>query len=236
MAQKKTLAVLRLEGTLPEYSTDGGTTWRRMPGVSSLQTEVAESETQTVSDFYAQTSYTTPAQTVSDATMEIAAYLPQTGFAADMEASRERGLTYGFRFTAAERPIYGPSGAGVTAAIAAVTGVVTLAGDGADFAGGSTIAVGHALKMAGKYYVIDGIDLDDAGDLAADGLRVLPVPAADVPAGSYSVVNPRMVARFDGEVRNFGAGTGSRDGAYGTQLVVTPTAPLTRIWRAAPPA
>ena len=237
MAAKRAMEQVRLEDALCEYSTDGGSNWREMLNVASLQTEIAEKQTTTVSSLRTIRAYTTEPTDIGDATFELSAYLPHTRFAADMVASRQLGSSVSFRVTTLERAIYGKRASTPATAAIATTGVVTLAGDNpANFAKDDRIAPGSALKIGGKYYIIDSIDVTEAGALdGADALKVYPAPNPAVAAAAYDVVTPSLRAEFTGEVKNFGASTGQRDGAYSTQLIVTPTAALIDIWDAVVP-
>ena len=242
MAAKNAMELMRLEDSLCEYSNDGGVNWREMLNVSSLETQIADKETTVVSSLRTQRAYTREPTDIADGTFNISSFLPHTRFAQDMWDSRLNGTSLRFRLTTPERNIFGPSAAGNTAAVAQNTGVVTLTGNAhADFGEDDRIAVGSALKIANKYFTIDSIKVDSSGDLDGnDALVVIDpgtykAPAAAQAAAVYSVVTPSLRAQFSGEVKNFGAGTGGRDGAPETALIITPTKPLIKIWKAVVP-
>ena len=242
MAAKAAMEIMDLQDSLCEYSTDGGANWREMINASSLATQIADKETSVISSLRVQRAKTREPTEIADGTFGISSFLPHTRFAQDMFDSRINGTSLRFRLTTPERLIFGPSPAGSTAAVAQNTGVVTLSGNSnADFGEDDRIAVGSALKIAGKYFTLDSIAVDSSGDLdGADAIKVIDAttykpPAAAQAAAVYSVVTPSLQARFSGEVKNFGSVDADREGAPETQLIITPTKALINIWKAVVP-
>ena len=128
------------------------------------------------------------------------------------QAGQARALV--FRVDSApEEPVYTPTvSANVTAAIASSDGAVTFAGtlkpeiDAA--LAGYQIAVGHAIKLTGKYYSIT--EIDDSDNVTAVEIPTWEFPSADVAADEFTIVNPKW--RYQGlahvnQIGNFSAAT-----------------------------
>ena len=233
MALKNAMAIVKIEDALVEYSKDGAATWYEVPNVSSISIAVSERVTQTTASLRTLVATTVKPTDIGDITIPFAAYLPQLAMSQDLDASWKNGTKYQYRITTKEETIYSGK-AGVTAAID-TDGVVTLAPappnhTGADFADNDTIAPGNALKMGTNLYIIDSIDLDNSG--ALNELKVRPGPDSDVAAAQYAVVLPALQLKFTAEVKKYGEATGEREGAYTTELILTPNTHVTASdWR-----
>ena len=239
MALKNAMAIVKIEDALVEYSKDGAATWYEVPNVASISIAVSERVTQTTASLRTLVATTVKPTDIGDITIPFAAYLPQLAMSQDLDASWKNGTKYQYRITTKEEAIFTGKVAD-TAAIAMATGIVTFASGTSHFADNDTIAPGDALKLSGatELYIIDSIDLNaDEDDIATDGVKVRPAPAADVAAAQYSVVLPALQLKFTAEVKKFGEATGEREGAYTTELILTPNTHVTASdWRPIIPA
>ena len=153
-------------------------------------------------------------------TINIAAYLPQLPVSGTMSTSWETGSQVQIRATTKERDIWDGTAAALSAVQAAIdtAGLVTFTGTGFDFS--TRIAGrGDAIIIGSAGYIISSIDITGA----TTTVMVAPAPDNAVTADQYKIVNPSLRLQFAGEVKSFGAANAEREGAYSTDLTITPS-------------
>lgn len=206
-----------------EYSKNG-TEWNEIPGLSNFNIAEGEAPSDTTAAF--EGSFSTLGEApIGDVTFTVVSYLPNHQAWRDIKAAKDNGDNLQFRITTPERTVFGPTTGGNTAAVAD-TGIVTIAGDDEAWEG-SIIQRGMALEIGNAKYTIASIDLAADGSLNEVKVNEDDRPGSDVAAGVYSVLLPSLRwGPFAAGIKQTGASEGGVDTAIGSNLVVTPAAPL----------
>ena len=190
-----------------------------VPGISNFNIGVGEAPSDTTSAF--EGSFTTLGEApIGDVNFTVVSYIPNHPAWKRIEEARANGDVLTWKIITPERSVYGPSAAGVTAAVAA-TGEVTLVGAaGVDLAA-ATVQRGMALVLGAAKLTIVSVDVFDAAP--ANNKMYVDHDAAVV-AGLYSIVIPSLLWEFVGGVKQSGSTEGGVDSALGSTLIVTPSA------------
>ena len=241
MALEEKESPMAFEGvkSVIETATDGGD-FVRLRGGDSITYDAGERESSTIPTFEGVVSIL-GTETISDVVINVPAWLPHVPPWPDLETAKMANDDISSRIRTAAKANILASLAARTAAIASATGVVTIAAPAADtdarrdldaLITGDVIKVGHILNVSGdNARTIVSIEVDDdKADGEADRwkMEVLPRPAADVAAATFTIEFPRVQLLFQGGIKKLGTyrlSAGS-DGALGTELVLNPNSPL----------
>lgn len=208
-----------------------GADWHEVDGVGSMSYTAGERGEAQVNAWQGSRSLLGPIPATA-VSFPITAYMPGDWVWGQLYDAWINNTNLQFRVTTPEDKLFpsgdaAMSGARVTAAIAMATGIVTLAGEGADFTG-EDIQRGAVIKIGEGRYSVRSIDLDDNGGV--NQIIVRPFPANDVAAAQYSVVLPSVRIAFGARVRQtnsmeIGADEGS---VLASTLSLQPAGPLPR--------
>ena len=201
-----------------DITKPGGNSFE-VPGINSFAIGTGEAPSDTTPSF--EGSFTTLGEApVGDVNFAVVSYIPNHPAWAVIEKAHEDSQILRWKIKTPPKVIYGPSVAGVTAAIK-ITGEVTLVGDGVDLTD-QTVQRGMVLKVGGKLYTIVSVDGAAGGKMYV--IPVIPVdPVAAIAAAVYSILIPALLWEFSGGVKQTGGSEGGVDSAIGSTLVVTPT-------------
>ena len=175
-----------------QYSTDGGTTRRFLPFITSWNVARAAAESRNVTALgnYSRTIAGAPGARTG--TLEGIRPPGDRNWAA-LDAASEASELVEFSLVSTERTVVGTTSAGNTAAIA-TTGIVTLAGNPDTF-DTDRVAPGMVIKIGSDYHVIR--EISSAGVATVD-----PAPASSVAAAVYSIVEAAWRKSITGTITN----------------------------------
>ena len=201
-----------------EYSSDNGSSWNEIPGISGYTESGGEAPERDVVAFSGVAKRSGHPRVPS---IEVnAVYSPShPAWKAVRKASLDRDVLK-FRLTTAEEEIFSVNSSGNTVAIAITTGVVTFAGTQQPGAS-ECLSPGQVIKVGSSKHVIDSIN--DSGKPV-----VKPAPDQAVDAvTNYSIVLPSLRrGPFDATVRLAGNVSLETEGDLTTSLMLSPRGQL----------
>ena len=203
-------------------SADAGTTWIVIPGVATVATSPGSTPTEETSAFEgtAQRAGSPPIGTM-DVGIPAAAW--SLGVMKTMWEARQSGALLKFKFETEAKTIFTAAGDGNTVAIAANTGVVTLAGDGKpDFTQRGDYAIGMVVQVGDKGYAITSINYETPV-VKAD----VPENAAVVATKDYKIIVAGLrLGPFNGTITDGLGFSSGVDEPIGSEMTVSPSGQL----------
>ena len=198
------LSIIPSENAAVSFSDDGGVNFHELPGISGWSESPGEAPSSEIRSFKA-TAQQTGSPAPPTISLDVASFSPQHSSWRRALASYKSKKTVTFKFATEALNIFGPTtDAADTMAVAANTGVVTLAGDYPDLTD-DDYATGDAFvyDVAGTTPKILTID-----SLLGTGATVAKVtdpltdsfPAAALTAKKYSIITPGLELVFLGRI------------------------------------